>query len=261
MRYFSTWRPGGLAATTGNDGYYLNHSRSNDIDPVTSSFQQGQTNATHVLDATETSSTRWKIAMNVGVICVAITSVVANTLTLVTLTINGQAFSRQTIVLLRHQSLLDAAVSVFACGVFTQPSMWSLGAYYLDFFICFVWHSQYIYWIYVFLSVWNLVFIAVDRFLAVCSPIRYTTMSPKHIKIAIAALYPPCILSTITCIIMVKFEDGRCVLGSSLSPDVAFKLNYWASIYQSINQIKFYLVTHNTYYVHFITSVVTEEIL
>ena len=27
-----------------------------------------------------------------------------------------------------------------------------------------------------------------------------------------------------------------------------------------INQIKFYLVTHNTYYVHFITSVVTEEI-
>ena len=26
-------------------------------------------------------------------------------------------------------------------------------------------------------------------------------------------------------------------------------------------QIKFYLVTHNTYYVHFITSVVTEEIL
>ena len=27
------------------------------------------------------------------------------------------------------------------------------------------------------------------------------------------------------------------------------------------NQIKFYLVTHNTYYVHFITSVVTEEIL
>ena len=25
------------------------------------------------------------------------------------------------------------------------------------------------------------------------------------------------------------------------------------------NQIKFYLVTHNTYYVHFITSVVTEE--
>ena len=26
-------------------------------------------------------------------------------------------------------------------------------------------------------------------------------------------------------------------------------------------QIKFYLVTHNTYYVHFSTSVVTEEIL
>ena len=33
-------------------------------------------------------------------------------------------------------------------------------------------------------------------------------------------------------------------------------------IYQiKSNQIKFYLVTHNTYYVHFITSVVTEEIL
>ena len=28
-----------------------------------------------------------------------------------------------------------------------------------------------------------------------------------------------------------------------------------------LNQIKFYLVTHNIYYVHFITSDVTEEIL
>ena len=33
------------------------------------------------------------------------------------------------------------------------------------------------------------------------------------------------------------------------------------NIDQSINQIKFYLVTHNIYYVHFITSDVTEEIL
>ena len=29
----------------------------------------------------------------------------------------------------------------------------------------------------------------------------------------------------------------------------------------SSSSFKFYLVTHNTYYVHFITSVVTEEIL
>ena len=36
----------------------------------------------------------------------------------------------------------------------------------------------------------------------------------------------------------------------------------WCNLVQiKSNQIKFYLVTHNTYYVHFITSVVTEEIL
>ena len=43
-------------------------------------------------------------------------------------------------------------------------------------------------------------------------------------------------------------------------------LKFWAQtkdiqVLIKSNQIKFYLVTHNTYYVHFITSVVTEEIL
>ena len=230
VTYFSTRRPTGLAATTGNDGYYLNHSRFNGVDTVTSSFQQGQANTPNFPDSTETSS-RWNIVMNVGVICVASTSVAANTLTLVTLTINGQAFSRLTIVLLRHQSLLDAVVSVLACGIFMQSSMWSLGVYSFDAVICYVWHSQYIYWIYVYLSIWNLVFIAVDRFLAVCYPIRYPTLSPKHLRIAIASLYPPCILSTIPCLIMVKFEDGHCVFGSSFSPGVESKINFWLSIY------------------------------
>ena len=227
---FSTLRPAGLAVTTGSDWYYLNHSRFNDTDPVTSSLEE-QANTTDVPNAAETSSSEWQIVMNVAVICVASTSVVANTLTLVTLTINGQAFSKPTILLLRHQSLVDAVVSVCACGIFIQTSMWSLGVYYLDFVICYVWHSQHIYWIYVYLSIWNLVLIAVDRFLAVCYPIRYTMMSPRNVKIAIASLYMPCIISTVPCLIMVKFEDGRCVFGSYLSPVVTSNLNFWLSFY------------------------------
>ena len=65
-------------------------------------------------------------------------------------------------------------------------------------------------------------------------------------------------------------RDGNLYVPQVSRPNTSHVLNLFillkicGTISQSrvkINQIKFYLVTHNTYYVHFITSVVTEEIL
>ena len=173
----------------------------------------------------------WLIFRNAWVIIMASTGVVANALTVVTLSINGRSFSRLTIILLKHQAAIDLSVCALACGVFLQTSVWNTGVRSVDFVVCFLWHTQFVYWLAVMLSTWNLVFIAVDRLIAVCFPVKRKNLSSKHIKIAIAGMYVICFAIPITCISFVNFAHGRCALGSLLSPDIHYKFAYWGSIF------------------------------
>ena len=202
----------------------------NGSDAVTTSLTWELVNVTSAPDVDDTTP-RWRYAMNVGVLFMATIGVIANLLTFVTLTVNGRAFSRMTGVLLKHQSLIDAVVCTLASGVFMQTSVWHVGVYAIDVVICFVWHNQYIYWAMVFMSVWNLVFIAVDRLIAVCFPIKYMTQSPIRVKIAIGLTYLASIFIMSPSVYLVSFLHGRCKLGISLAPNVADKFYYWFSIF------------------------------
>ena len=226
--YSSTQEPAGHVTTirmsdfgkTFDNAYYLNGSKLNGSDSnITFSAATTQANAW------------WLSVRNAGVITMASTGVVANTLTVVTLTVNGRAFSRLTSVLFKHQAIIDLSVCVLACGVFLQTHVWNMGVRYVDFVVCFLWHSQFIYWTAVFLSAWNLVFIAVDRLIAVCFPVKRKNLSSKQIKIAIAGMYVPCMIIACPSLTYVNFKHGRCALGSFMSPDMHYKFNYWGSIF------------------------------
>ena len=198
---------------TFDNAYYLNESN------ITSSAES------------TTAKSWWLRFRNAGVIFISGTGVVANTLTVVTLSINGRAFSRLTVILLKHQATLDLSVCALACGVFLQTHVWNMGVHVVDFVVCFLWHNMLAYWTVVLLSTWNLVFIAVDRLIAVCFPTKCKTLSPRKIKIAIAAMYVPCIAVNMVCITNVHFKQGRCSAETFLSPAIYYKFNYWASIY------------------------------
>ena len=198
--------------------------------PATTSWPPGQGKTTYPGEETATTPL-WRRIMNAGLLGMAGTGVVANTMTFVTLTVNGRSFSRLTVVLLKHQALIDAAVCALASGVFMQTSVWHVGQYAVDYAVCYIWHSQYIYWGTVLLAVWNLVFIAIDRLIAVCFPIKYKLLSSRGLKIAIAIMYVPCFLSPAPSIRLVTFTHGQCILGISLPPDLAEAFYYWFSIY------------------------------
>ena len=202
--------------------------RSNGTDPNTTS---GCADNNTSLAETTGATPNWRIMMDVGLLTMVVTGVVANTLTLVTLTVNGRAFSRLTVVLLKHQSSVDVVVCALASGVFMQTSVWHVGLHAVDVVICFIWHSQYIYWAYVLLSVWNLVFIAFDRLIAVCYPLKYQTLSARSLKIAIAVIYVPCILSPAPSMGQVSFANGSCVLDITVSSDHLYGFYYAFSIY------------------------------
>ncbi|KAK2186405.1 hypothetical protein NP493_201g02032 [Ridgeia piscesae] len=183
---------------------------------ITVSSPSGQEYVTYAESNSSTGTPLWRRIMNAGLLGMAGTGVVANTLTFVTLTINGRAFSRLTAILLRHQALIDAAVCALASGVFMQTSVWHVGQYAIDYAVCFVWHSQYIYWAMVLLSVWNLVFIAVDRLIAVCFPIKYKSLSP-------CARRPP--------FDSLPSSTANATSASHCPLDLAKAFYYWFSVY------------------------------
>ena len=140
---------------------------------------------------------------------------IANLLTLFTLVAKHRGFARFILVLLRHQSLVDAWVCAMASILILQPFMWLTGVHYLDVLICYCWHGQALYWGGVTLSTYNLMAIALERFLAVCHPFKHgpvSRMSSRTMALLFAALYSVVLLVTHGTYIQTRFtDDGRCV--------------------------------------------------
>ena len=136
-----------------------------------------------------------------------------------------------TVFLLKHQALIDASVCIFATAGSLQTSVSHAGVYVLDLATCFLWYNQYLYWVSVFLSVWNLVLIALDRLIAVCFPTRYTMASPLHLRVVIPIMYVFAIASIYPTFFLVHFVDGHCLKYPSLSIEIHMKLFHLYSMY------------------------------
>ena len=55
-------------------------------------------------------------------------------------------------------------------------------------------------------------------------------LSSTQIKMAIAGMYVPCMILACPCFTYVNYKNGRCALGSFMSPDMHYNINYWGSI-------------------------------
>jgi hypothetical protein len=144
---------------------------------------------------------------------VTIIGLFANLITLVTLVLNGKGFPQISRLLLRHQAVADSFVCIMGIGSYTQPFMWMTGESTFDFLLCQVWHGQAIYWGGVLLSVWNLVFIAVERFVMINYPYKHRNILPKHIYTAFTMMYIFSVILLGPAYLQVRYdeESGKCL--------------------------------------------------
>ena len=177
------------------------------VESTTSRFGDNSTRETTLIVVQET----WSIVLDRCQLALTFIGYLANKITFVTLVKNGRMFSPAICLLLKHQTLLDSGASAMGTILLLQPRFWKTGRYGLDVVVCHVWHSQGVYWTTIYLSVWNLVAIAVERYIAVCHPFKHKQFQETPVRVILASLYVVNIVFMFPSYIQVRFADGLCI--------------------------------------------------
>ena len=150
----------------------------------------------------------------------------ANKITFVTLVRNGDMFSPSICLLLKHQALVDSTICAMGIILLLQPPMWTTGNRYFDVVVCHIWHGQAPFWGAILLSVWNLAAIAIERFVAVCRPLKYSQIQGKPMYYAIAGMYVAVLVIVTPGFFQVRFDIGICLSEYYIQGPLGEKLFY-----------------------------------
>ena len=142
-------------------------------------------------------------AMSVGII--------ANIVTVFALNKNGEAFTPVISLLVRHQSIIDIVVCILGMIILAQPPMWTTGDNVFSMLVCQVWHGQFIFWVAMFVSIYNLALISLERYLAVCRPFKHADFTPSTAKKCILGIYCFVPIGAFLCFFQVYYTDGKCL--------------------------------------------------
>ena len=135
----------------------------------------------------------------------------ANLATIFILKAASETFAPGYLLLLRNQAFVDFMVCTLGTVMVLQKPMFITGNLTVDTIICQVWHGQFLYWIWVLTSVWNLVMVAYERFMAICHPFKHVDLTIGRIRKLIIVAYAIGIGSNLGCFIQVKMRDTQCV--------------------------------------------------
>ena len=155
----------------------------------------------------------WDMVYMIIQISAATVGISMNSLTVIALSKHGQGISTAIRILMKHQAFTDAWTCMVAIVAMNQPPMWAVGNVYFDYIICHMWHSQFIYYFGLGVSIYNLVLTAVERYVATVYPLRHKIYITQHIKIFISVSYVIALVSSIPIPVFVHVENDECVDG------------------------------------------------
>lgn len=137
---------------------------------------------------------------------------ISNLTTIVTLISNRSMLPDIGRFLLIHQAGVDAFVCLLGILMYSQSFMWMTGNSIVDLFLCQAWHGQALYWTAVFVSVWNVILFAVERFIKINYPFYYTRLLTRDIVKALAPIYISAVIFLLPAYLQVRYDDfcGKC---------------------------------------------------
>lgn len=131
----------------------------------------------------------WRLAIDDLQLIMTSLGFAANVLTMVLLWRAGQRFTSLIKILLQHQSFVDGLICLLAIPLLTQPFNWLTGNKIYDEFMCHIWHSQVFFWSAIYVSVWNLVLVAIERYIAVIHPLQHNNFTKSKLIFVIILVY------------------------------------------------------------------------
>ena len=108
--------------------------------------------------------------------------------------------------------------------------MWKTGVGWLDAFICHVWHSQGLYWSFMWISIVSLVIIAVERFLAVVKPFQHQYFEKILKKTIQPIMYVIGLAITIPGNLQMRYADDTCYIEYFIKGQSGREMMYYYSI-------------------------------
>ena len=152
----------------------------------------------------------WQLIIDGSQLILTALGFLVNLATFITLWRHGKGFSPVIKLLLKHQTIVDGFACLIALILLLQQPMWITGYEWLDHIICHTWHSQFFYWSFVFLSVWNLGCIATERFFAVCRPLYHKSFNKGKIYVIFGAFYVCCLICNSLTLFQAVLRNGNC---------------------------------------------------
>ncbi len=158
-----------------------------------------------------TADPLWVVILQYLQVLPTTTGVVANTITFIIFHQKKDRFSAAILIILKHQSVIDALVCLNVMVICLQPAITLTGRYIIDVMICHFWFNQLTYWGLVTLSAWSLVLVAVERYMAVCKPLQhYKITTTRNMTLMFGFIY--LLVIPLLCIIglEVSIKDSVC---------------------------------------------------
>jgi len=177
-----------------------------------------------------TGDSVWLVALYQSQLVLSIGGFLANTVTFITLTRNGDMFQPAICLLLKHQAVLDSLVCAMGTALLLETPMWTTGNAIVDVVVCHIWHGQAIFWSVILLSVWTLASIAIDRYMAVCHPFRHGHAQGQLAYRCIAAMHVVNLVLICPSFLDVRFQNGVCISEYLIQGPIGEKLFYAYSL-------------------------------
>ena len=148
------------------------------------------------------------------ILATVITSIglISNLATIFTLVTNKNLLPEISRILLIHQSGVDACVCFLGILLYSQSFMWMTDNSAFDLLLCQAWHGQAFYWTAVFVSAWNAILFAYERFLKIIDPFYYMRLLPSDIFKALVPMYTVAVIVLLPAYFQVKYDYccGKC---------------------------------------------------